>query len=327
MQNRYWNFSKLHARFNAAWHDIHILDLPNELLDEIIRLVPWSKYPKLMRTCARFHCIVARLLYRNLVVNGRAARRCFSILSSESSVLKGYGDLVRYLNYDATLPGDVYLTFPILVGALLQLTGLTRLHLSVGSDTAEFLVYLMQRKDIIRESPCAFRAMDRGMRGGRMWSLLVLPKLEHIIVEGDLRLLRLVRNRTTIRHVEVINSLNYAGIAEMVDAIQGGGSMMLMIEKLTLRFQFVLMSELLSALWGLSFIFPMLRCLSFQSPFVNALVRIVLSFLLYHVNLPVGVLFCSLCRTSWRRDALHSQDYKNWWLTVMITMLLFFSAQ
>ena len=271
MREWYWNV----IRVKVDWRSAQILDLANELLDEIVRLLPLSDYPKVMRTCTRFHCIVARLLYRNLAVSGRAARRCFSVLSSESSTLLGYGDLVRYLNYDTTVAGgDVYLTYPILVGALLQLNGLTRLHLSVGRESADFLVHLMQRKDVIRQNPCAFRAMDRGGRGGRTCSLLVLPVLEHIIVEGDLRLLRLVRNRMSIRHVEVINALNYAGIADMVDAV-GGGNVMPMIEKLTLRFQFVSTSDLMSALWGLSFIFTNLHSLSFQSPFVNALVRIV----------------------------------------------------
>ena len=78
----------------------------------------------------------------------------------------------------------------------------------------------------------------------------------------------------SICHAEVINSLNYTGIADMVDAV-GGGSVMLMIEKLTLRFQLVSMSDLMSALWGLSFIFMNLHSLSFQSLFVNALVCIV----------------------------------------------------
>ncbi|KAJ7725030.1 kinase-like domain-containing protein [Mycena metata] len=135
--------------------------LPNELILQILDLVPASDRVSTLRTSSSLHDLGARSLYTNVRVDGVAARRLFATLATKSPHAVVYSGFLRRLRYTFTSASESYLTYPVFCQALLTLDRLVSLSLDIFPSHASSLWAVMQRYGLLK---------TRNLQGSRLLS-------------------------------------------------------------------------------------------------------------------------------------------------------------
>jgi len=252
-----------------------IFHLANEMLDEITSYLPKSSQTVLSQTCHKFHAVATRLLYKNIKVNGRQARRlCVTLMSRNISPAARYVDLIRSFAYQSQTTFDLYLSYPLLCDALMEMQGLQSLELQVPRSISAFLLTLMNRKHIFREKVEVQMFQDSYIgHGNNFHSWNVLPSVRMIKIGGDIRTLNVVQHRS-ITSVTLLEELTLDDAKSVIEILTRSHPLRVnrSIHTLDIGVLSPEVKDYLRLLYQLSVAFPNLHHLDYRAPLINVMV-------------------------------------------------------
>jgi len=233
----------------------------------------------MVRTCSHAHKIVSRLLYRDIKTKNHHARRLFVTILSNSKFSVHYPSFVVSLDYSAAIPSDAYLTFPLLSATLVALPNLRNLSLSIPFSMTEFLVRLLTRNGIIRQSSSPFkyiRPISEALYPVIPYNLSLLHSL---CIDSHLSLLTIARCRP-LKELTIQEPIDFSDLDFISSCLAGQSNTAEQLRSLTITVEIETVSEIAYSLLGLAAMFPSLEVLVFRTAHINALVRVFFFFLI-----------------------------------------------
>jgi len=260
-------------RFNETTGIFH---LANEMLDEITSYLPKRSQTALSQTCRKLHAVATRLLYKNINVNGRQARRlCVTLMSRNVAPSVRYAHLVRSFAYQSQTTFDLYLSYPLLCDALMEMHGLQSLELCIPQSVSAFLLVLMNRKNIFREKVEAEMLQNSFIgHGNNSHSWNVLPSIRMVKIGGDIRTLNVVHHRS-VTSVTLLEQLAIGDARSVIKILTRSHPLCInrCIRSLDMGVLSPGIKDSLRLLYQLSVAFPNLHHLCYRVPSINVMVR------------------------------------------------------